>query len=292
MKRCSLADYERLYLRYNYAKKYLKYADSEILNNKQFQRSIQYIVNLYTHKERLSAVMLRAGHDEDDLKSIATMFGLVFNGRQTCLGEDPKNFVNMIRFVSQRMQKFCEWTVKKFSIDDSIIFRINMQDKVGEDIVSGQIGSNMLDESFSLGNASEADGLEMRLLYAIEDLKDMTDEYRNFLAGQSTESTSRRIRRQMRKAQQVIREKKLLLTREVRERHLDRKELLVEMRETLKSNIEQYKEELCRYATYKMVASDVRKAARVVCKKFGIDYKAWALEQLSTGKVDGYQVTY
>jgi hypothetical protein len=48
----------------------------------------------------------------------------------------------------------------------------------------------------------------------------------------------------------------------------------------LEKNIDQYAPALCHYATSKIAHYAVRKKARSFCKKYGIDYKTWAIKKI------------
>jgi hypothetical protein len=294
MTRCNINEFERLYLRFTYAQKYLEYADQEILNDNQFKRSINYVVNLYSRKDSMREMMLRAGFEREDLLSIATMFGLIFNGRQNKLGEDSRNFLNMVRFVSQRMQKFSEWVVRKFSIDDTITFGINDAYHTKDDgFTPGQVPANYLDEAFTLGNAVEADALLSRHQEVCQDLEEMRQEFDQFKEANVDDARAiRRGQRRMLDTTKIIRTEKSELTHRLRERRIEQKSVSARLKKKLIADPEKYREELCRYATYKTVASDVRRAARLTCNRLGIDYKTWALQQINSGKIEGYQIAY
>jgi hypothetical protein len=68
----------------------------------------------------------------------------------------------------------------------------------------------------------------------------------------------------------------------VRETGKERKAKADAMRTLLESNIDKYKDQLAEMATSKVVDFQVRKKARQLCRKHGIDYIAWAKAQIAT----------
>lgn len=64
------------------------------------------------------------------------------------------------------------------------------------------------------------------------------------------------------------------------------------LRARLGSDPVRYKDDLCYYATAKCVGSDVRKAARAACSKYGFDFKAWLIDQVKAGKLNSYDHCY
>jgi hypothetical protein len=61
----------------------------------------------------------------------------------------------------------------------------------------------------------------------------------------------------------------------------ERRVKLDAMRENLEENIDQYRDRLAEMATSKLVEYSVRKKAREMCRKYGIDYLNWAKGQIA-----------
>ena len=59
-----------------------------------------------------------------------------------------------------------------------------------------------------------------------------------------------------------------------------------EMRVDLEANIGKHADSLAYYSVSKFVAGDIRKKARALCKKHGIDYQGWARDYLNTHDCD------
>lgn len=60
-----------------------------------------------------------------------------------------------------------------------------------------------------------------------------------------------------------------------------RQDKLQEMRSRLTDNLDEYKDKLSEIATSKIAAYPVRKKARDICRKNGIDYVGWAKQQIA-----------
>jgi hypothetical protein len=53
-----------------------------------------------------------------------------------------------------------------------------------------------------------------------------------------------------------------------------------QLRSILEENLDDYRDKLSELATLKLTEYDIRKKARSICKKHGIDYIAWAKSQI------------
>jgi hypothetical protein len=73
-------------------------------------------------------------------------------------------------------------------------------------------------------------------------------------------------------------------------KHKDK--MLVAMREKIAKEPSLYAEQLCHYATTKHVARDVRKKARDLCKRYGIDYLAWLRDKSKNLNFDPIHYTF
>lgn len=64
------------------------------------------------------------------------------------------------------------------------------------------------------------------------------------------------------------------------------------LKRKLSANIDKYANTLCYYATVKHVAFNVRRVARTVCRKHGIDYVEWLKRKASETDLDLSQFTF
>jgi hypothetical protein len=123
--------FEEIYLRSNDVKRFMHLADQSVVNDKNFNKAINYIVYLYQRNDAYVEFFGKVGYDREDLRSIAMVWGLTFVGRQASLGLDPYNFKLMIRYVGQRMSAFKNWVVKKFFVEEVVT--------VGDDPISNTL---------------------------------------------------------------------------------------------------------------------------------------------------------
>jgi hypothetical protein len=205
------------------------------------------------------------GFEYEDILSIVTIFALTFWGMPCGANDERGKYLLMMRFISQRMHNFVNWVAKKFHVNDVNITYTGDYE---------QLHSHMADKNTIEINGIPMWGLirEPSLSDRIKQLYDQVDE----IDRQIEKSHDNKLIQQ-RKA--VFRQ--LMAARRTYRDKYYQKEPLQKMRNELDRNPAKYADQLSYYATTKHVSADVRKAARLTCKRYGINYVEWAKSKIN-----------
>lgn len=263
-------DFEAIYLRYNMIKKHMPRADKAELDKPDFKKAVKYMASKYYGKHR--DLFASNGFEYEDILSIVTVFGLTYMGLEVVI-EDDRNgrakYLIMMRYISQRMNNLIRWITKKFNTDDAWV--------VTMDKFSGVVDRHSAALYKEIDIASEEDLLVVQQ-DAMEALNSQLSQDRGnaeLLAEKSDVMTSiNKTRKQITK------------------KNKKRKSLLSKLRKKLDAKPEKYLEQLCYYATTKHTSRDVRRKARGLCRKYGIDYIEWLKKKSENPNFDPTQFTF
>lgn len=300
-KRYNIRDnFEDVYLRSKTIQKYLQSADQSLLKNNDFKRTINYISKYFYRRHRGTYQM--AGFDLEDIHSIATMFGLVFSGYGQRY-ETPKDFYTvMMRFISQRMHRMAGWVIKKFQINELAPRQLIHSDPLAINGTNHDFG----DQTYNLHNGIVIEGVHMtspislpadediRSLTAVVDLLEMEYDNQSKICENSSAPESKKARTAKGEIRNKLREAESRLSETKRIRRICRKEQKESykvLKKELHANWHLYVDQLAYCSVSKYVSSGVRKSARSVCRKYGIDYTGWAKQQIQDHKLTESEIT-
>ena len=266
MSRRNLRDhFEAMYLRYNMASKYMRKADQTILQDTQFKKVVAYMAGVYFNRYR--HLLVNHGFEYEDVHSIVTVFGLTYWGHSSPPERNKTAFMFMMRYVGQRMQTFVRWVSRKFSADEVQV------------MTSGNFQFLSDQSIFDAGIHEETEPDDQD--YLIEEIaaleKILVDD----------EVPDRYVKR-------TLKTSKKILTAQQKIRLQERKEqdaLTKDLKSRLEADPKAYSEQLCYYATSKHVGKDVRNRARVMCRRYGIDYVQWLKDKSLKLDFDSNQFT-
>lgn len=270
MKRNLSEDFEAIYLRFNMCKKHIPNADHAELDKPDFKKAVKYMASKYYMKHKdLFAVH---GFEYEDILSIATVFGLTYMGIDVEIS-DPRNgrakYLIMMRYISQRMNNLVKWIAKKFNADDAWVMTLEK--------FTGAVDKYSADLSKERDIATEED-----LLMAQRDAMDAVNA--DLDRGEDSE--------------ELLAQKDLIMgnikaaKKRIAKNNKKRKSLTAKLRKRLAARPKKYREQLCYYATSKHTSKEVRRKARGLCRKYGIDYIEWLKKKSESPGFDSTQFTF
>jgi hypothetical protein len=244
-------NFEAVYLKNNSLKKAFANENKEkieaLRTRKDFNRCIKFLSKNVFIKNRSD--LLNLGFDYDDMYNICLTFGLAF------ATEDLSNFKTdkdlyyvLMRYVNQRLESFLITLDRKFHYKESYT-----------DVSIESIGMNNLD--LNLGPSSNDNSDEMEI---------MNTEYdKLYILFEKSEGLDKK-----RLAKELARKKTDIDKLEYTKQSISKmsKQKLNNYKKELNENVHNYSEKLAYLATYKKVEHSVRKKARLLCKKSGINY--------------------
>jgi regulator of replication initiation timing len=123
---------------------------------------------------------------------------------------------------------------------------------------------------------NEIDLLEEKLESTIEEqeLVTITD-------AQRIRNEKNRIKSRLRKAENSLEKTE----KSIKDRRKTEKKRYEFLKAELHENWHRYVDDLAYYSVSKFVSSGVRKSARSICRKYGIDYEGWAEKQVKNRKL-------
>jgi hypothetical protein len=257
-------DFEEIYLRMPTLKRFVHKADEQIMQDPNFQKTVKYMTARYFNGYK--SFLKGNGFDRDDLENIINLFGLAFMGMPQKEGIESRDLYGlMMRFIQQKCNFFLETIGRKFNSNDTII--------VSFDHFSGIEGSKPQQED----EESRAEWLDNSIFMIEEKMKTCSTDERFTL-----KMTRNEFKKELTKANDSIDKKK-------REFNGSRKETLDKLRQLFLADPHKYSNQLSHYATTKHVSKDIRKKARLMCNKYGIDYKKWLKEKLNDYATDSIE---
>lgn len=270
-KSSSKNDFEGRYLSVTVSKRAFadKDAVQKAFQNKDFDRIVKYLA--YWSFKKNSQVFLRHGFDIDDLLSICTVFRIHF-AYYGFEGETSKdtNYVFM-KYVNNRLLSFCNSLESKFKTKEAFL------DGYLEELPRSV---EILDErSLIDGNQLSKKDEEFLLQEQIE-IKEGA-----LKALKEGESPSEK--EVWKKTQEIkkLKRKALASKRKESKEKAEKEKRTEEYKNELYSNIDKYRDKLAYLATFKNIEHAVRKKARSICKKSGINYIEWAENEINNKNI-------
>ena len=251
MRRNLSNDFEAIYLRFSSVKKYLDNARPGFLDDVEIQKIVKYMTAHYFNKN--DAILRASGFDFEDMHNISQFFALAFSGTKYEAKTKHDEILLLSNFLSQRLSRLVTWVVKKFDTNEIVLSSCPLESCASPEPVETSEDDKTLD-SLDLVN------------------------YRISKAGNDMAKKSALMRQKRELVRWVITKKT-----EDREKRLATKAALALAKKKLNKNIKKYRNILCYYATVKFVSKDVRKYARLYCRKYGINYIEWAKERIEKG---------
>jgi len=253
MKRNIKDDFEKVYLRFQTAERdlsNLKDINKAELNSKDFIRICKYTASRSFRSNQY--VFLSAGYNYEDILSLSKFYGACFLGykdKSEAIDSKRYNYM-MLYYIFQRLNRFLEWSIKKFKINEVSSF---------SDIEDPYI---LNDAAIYKNQSITIDGVRMWGIQESINLKDQVEILRDKLKITKNLKLKTGIKSNIKDLRgQILKENK------------ERKDLTVKLKSKLLDNPSEYEDTLIYYACSKHTSVDIRKAARKYCDKLGIDYK-------------------
>lgn len=273
MRRNLSQDFEGIYLRFNTVQRFLKYSDHSILTQAEYQKIIKFMAAKYFYGNR--RMLSINGFEYDDIMNIVSLFTVTFFGL-VAANKSHYNNTLLMRFISQRMHNFINWVTKKFHVNDvNLVYADNYE---------------YLSSSLSNPNTIIVDGVTM---WGTQHSPAITDALKNWY--NQLDYVDQQLKHN--KDFALKHQRKYLLKQIERlhqqlQQYSQQKMVFKQLRDKLHANPQQYSEQLSYYATIKHVSADVRKVARLICKKYCIDYKEWAKKKIEQNSVYINELTF
>lgn len=249
-------DFEAIYLRYNMVKKHISEADPTILQDLQFKKCITHMTTSYFR--RYHDLFVSNGFGFDDLQNIITVFGLTYWGHSKPEARDRKAFMFMMRYIGQRLSKLVYWITRKFGVDEVNVISTEH---------AGVLHDKGIYQEY-LAAEPQAD-LESTIADT-EDEIDFSLEYE----GDESPTVDR--------LSQDLKEMKA----DRRAASKERREITARLKAEFLKDPKKHSDILCHYATSKHVSREVRSKAKLICKRYGIDYITWAKNKAAVTDYD------
>lgn len=277
-------EFERVYLRENQIKRSLQNLSSaevdDHLKNKEFIKTTAYIARKTFYKNK--SFLLSHGFEQEDLESISQIYGLSFLSSNFGNKTGKDKYYLMMRYINQRFEAFFLFFNRKFDISIKIP-EVSIE-QTGVPVAElAHYESNLIqNEPMSEDDFFDQIDLtkkQIKLIKAKSLDKSLLKQEKQELLKKKTLllKSNRSLKEQLQK----IKQKNKKNDREQKSRSLALKKRFSE-------NWEQYKDQLCYYSTSRHVPNDVRKKARSFCKKYKVDFVAWAKNKIKTNSETEY----
>jgi len=257
-------EYEKIYLRWNQAKRDLVGVKSEDLRNVDFVRVCKYTASKSFNNNR--SFLLSNGFDYDDLLSMSKFFGACFLGYKDKSEaiDDRRYYYMMTASIFQRLNRFMGWTANKMESHE-VYDKVDIEHLESADAQEHIASSPIKVDGVVMFGKEENKSLGVALFEITEELDIMLESNK----GKTSKSKK-------------LEAKKREIKREIRIINKKQKNMFSGLREKIKSNPGIYSKRLAYYAHTKHVSGDVRKAARVYCNKYGLDHEKIFNESIKT----------
>ena len=271
-KRYSLSDnFEEIYLRERTLKRFIANGDLKLIAEKETAKVIEHLTD--RQMAVYGKILSWNGFDREDIRSIVMTFCLCFTGIEKLANAKSKKdyYYLMMNFVNQRMEYFISCVMRKFQISDVVNYNVAGTHAVGSS--QEEFIGMVAEEHREPGPAEEES--EMTLPENISYLEDQLE----VIKLRFTEAEEAGKKDQAVQLKDAI-GRMMTVIQSYREEHNESvqadRALSADLKKRLADNPKAHSEKLCYYATYKGIPYDVRRAARNVCRRHGIDYISWA----------------
>lgn len=248
-------NFEAVYLKNNSLKKAFAPENKEkvdaLSKRKDFVRCIKFLAKNSFMKNKTD--LLKLGFDYEDMYNICLTFGLSFAVEDLSkFNTDKDLYYVLMRFVNQRLESFFITLDRKFHYKESYT-----------DVSIESIGLNNLEvikESTVIPEYINDNITQKSLEEEFDSL------YKEYEVASGHEKAN--LKRMLAVTEDKIKEFEVM----VEDSHKAIKSNLAKFKPMLKEDLSKYSEKLAYLATYKKVEHPVRKKARLLCKKNGINY--------------------
>jgi hypothetical protein len=269
----SKENWEAVYLKYYTTKKaFKKFTQeemNEILQRDYVKRITKYVAKQICSKNRY---LEKYGYGYEDLVSIAQVYAINFHALNQKFKTDKDLQSIMISYLYQKFFVFLRLLQSKLSLPtvttNEKSFEMNIYDLFTNDSKTqakeDKASFNQLEHESPNPIEEEIDFLYSILFKKIEHLQ---KEHPDKKIGELTVSGCK-----IKPLKELLR-KINMLNEELYSHQQNRKVIFTQLRSLLLENIEVYADELKFYAESKFVDDSIRRCSRVLCSKFGIEYK-------------------
>lgn len=270
-------NFEEIYLRATTLRRFMHKADPAVLNDPDFKRTVKYMTKLYFVQHR--SFFTSHGFEFDDLHSIVTLYALAYMGMPRAEMSTKSVYTIMMSFIRQRVNFLMTSIVREFNTDDVMVSTIDDFSEIEDKSVCTieLDGERMWSHGESVTDGEISSSLEDRIFTINEKLT----------TSKKSDQLWLKLKRSQLEKESVAVEKKISTKR--KEFLSTRKSTLKELRALFMADPAKYSNQLSYYATTKHVSKDIRKKARLLCKKYGIDYKTWLKEKLNSVSLDSVE---
>ncbi|MGH7240976.1 MAG: hypothetical protein ACREGB_01630, partial [Candidatus Saccharimonadales bacterium] len=245
-------------------------------------KSVKHVVgSIYS---RNKTTFLSHGFDYDDVLNIGKFLGLLWTatkiGPNTVVTNEYDKHIILMHFLTQKLNLFMNRINRKFQVTNNLSNEVGVEGNLLETLTADERVLNNPENAVALADdkpeVSPADqlDLDMKQLNVVE--QDLSG-IKNLLADKPINREDLAIRKRRKETKRRILSKRVdalrgaLATEKSSKRTYSRT-----LKKELTKNLPAYKDKLAYCAVSGDVGFDVRKAARKMCKKYGIEYLEWA----------------
>ncbi len=269
--------FESVYLRVNQIRKTIdslpKDVIEEHLSDINFLKTARFLASRTFSKNK--GILLAHGFDFEDIESITKVYAISFLGTNYGNKTGRDKYYLMMNYVGQRFEAFFLFLERKFSIKSKFA-----------EIPIGNVSASSMRSCDISGDIAprhdeEAEPSEEALIEQIEIVEAKLSELRAALKLNKKDDRARAQKSILRRQLLALKSHLAQVRREARDRRSEQRNLTSELRKRFKSDWKKHTDQLCYYSTSKYVPDDVRKKARLFCKKHKIDFVAWVKERIA-----------
>lgn len=278
-KRYNLNDhFEDVYLRSKTLRRYIDKTDTNIMRSTETAKVINYAT------ERQMSVYGKMfqwnAFDREDIRSIVSIFACCFTGLE--VQDKPKRdyYYLMMNFIDQRMEFFVGCMLRKFQYNDVVCYNVLNGETAEHGFYDEQFRDDPMDFVANKEKVAEyvsGPFAEPEISYvekaekAEDELETLKIQHCDAVQGNEPKkrinSLARNIRRLTGTAQSY--------NQKANQKRKEEQKLNIELKKKFTEDPHKHAEQLSYYATYKGVPYDVRRVAKRICKKYGIDYVSY-----------------
>lgn len=281
--------FEDVYLRSRTLRRFMDKVDHKMMADQDTRKVIEHLTD--RQMGVYGKIFSWNGFDRDDIRSIVSLFASCFTGFGIKKKSKRGYYYLMMRFVQQRMEFFVRCVIRKFHVDDTScqnVIHSRLAPTLGDDTSLLEfLASSEAVAQFLTGFSAEPEQSYRERAEEVEDqIEILKIRHQDAIDSCRPEQEVEAYRRAVDRLTNVAQSYRQEANKEIRKERA----LTAALKKRLSEDPQRYADQLSYYATYKGIPYDVRRAARKICKRHGIDFVAWVKDH--TNLVDGDDMCY
>lgn len=283
--------FEDVYLRSRTLRRFMDKVDNAVMADKETFKVIEHLTD--RQMGVYGKIFSWNGFDRDDIRSIVSIFAACFTGLGVKKKSKRDYYYLMMSFVQQRMEFFMSCVIRKFQVNDVSCHNVLSTARPAiYDFESADTPLDLLASSEAISQfvSGSAEAPEQSYRERAEEVEDRVEilkiQHSDAVESNRPEQEVEAYRRAVDRLTNVAQSYRQEANKEVRKERA----LTTALKKRLAEDPAKYADQLSYYATYKGVPYDVRRAARNICKRHGIDFVAWVKGHVNS--VDGDELYY